>query len=186
MLFMGRLEPVKQPRLAILALKQLQQSCPDLRLIYIGDGSERGALAAEATRLQLEERVHFLGALYDEVAIAPWAMEARFLIHPASLGLSVFHAFGYGLPVVTSDFEGGHPPEFEALHDSVNGLLFRHGDLDSLVACCRTLIHDPQLRERLSQNALRTVLAPNGRNVPSMVHGLVRAIRYAAEAHAAR
>jgi glycosyltransferase involved in cell wall biosynthesis len=101
--------------------------------------------------------VHFTGAIYDEQCVAPWMLSATLFCYPRNIGLSLLHAFGYGLPVVTSDDLAGHNPEIEALKPSVNGLLYRDGDLDDIVRQWLDLMNDPALRQRLSTAASRTV-----------------------------
>lgn len=178
MLFLSRLEPEKMPMMAVDALLRLRKDVPDLRLAFIGEGSERPALERRIRDEGLEGTVRLVGALYEDSAIAPWAMSADLLIHPGALGLSIFHAFGYGLPVVTTDSAAIQMPEVECLEHGRNGLAYRHGSLDDLVACCARILGDRAMRASLSGGALQTVTGPGGRNLPAMVQGFVDAIRF--------
>lgn len=178
MLYLSRLEPEKMPLVAIDALVRLRRSRPDLRLVFIGEGTERSALERRIREDGLGDAVRLAGALYDDAAIAPWALSADLLIHPGALGLSIFHAFGYGLPVVTTDSASIQMPEVECLEHGRNGLTYRHGDLDDLVACCARILDDRTMRASLSAGAIQTVSGPTGRNLPSMVQGFVDAIRF--------
>jgi glycosyltransferase involved in cell wall biosynthesis len=178
LLYLARLEPEKLPHLAVDALLQLRQRHPGVQLALIGGGRERESLLERARREGLESHVHLPGALYEESAIAPWAMSASLLIHPGAIGLSILHAFGYGLPVITSNNQTIQMPEFECLKPGQNGLTYRHGDLRDLVMCCDRVLTDPMLHERISRGAMETVRPPDGRTVDGMVRGFLEAVRY--------
>jgi len=181
MLYMSRLEPEKRPDLAIEALPAIRECVPDAGLVFVGDGSQRPLLEARVRELGLGRHVRFMGAIHDEDRIAPLALSASLLIHPGALGLSIFHAFGYGLPVVTTDATHLQMPETEALEPGRNGLTFRQGDLADLARVCSRILLDQGLRSSLSAAARHTVLAENGRNIPGMVAGIERAIRFVSQ-----
>lgn len=178
MLYLSRLEPEKLPMMAVDALLRLRRDLPDVRLVFIGDGSERPAIERRIRDEGLEGVVRLAGALYDESAIAPWALSSDLLIYPGALGLSIFHAFGYGLPVVTSDSASIHGPEVECLEHGRNGFAYRHGSLDDLVSCCARILGDRSMRAKLSECALQKVTGPGGRCLPAMVQGFMDAIRF--------
>jgi glycosyltransferase involved in cell wall biosynthesis len=182
-LFLSRLEREKRPELAIECLRVLRGRNPDLALAFIGDGSQRAALESLAREAGVADSVRFLGAIHDEDRIAPWATSARLLIHPGALGLTVLHAFGYGLPVVTTDDKGIQMPESDCLIDGVNGLEFEGNSLTGLVAKCDLLLSDPALRGAMSRAALESIRGARGHNLASMVSGMVAACRHAIAVH---
>ena len=94
---------------------------------------------------------------------------------PEAVGLGVLHAFGYGLPVVTSDNASIHGPEFEALAHGQNAVLYRHGALESLQEAVGGLLSDSTTRLRLSRGALETVTSPKGYTVDRMIEGFLAA-----------
>jgi glycosyltransferase involved in cell wall biosynthesis len=104
-------------------------------------------------------------------------------VHPGAIGLSIFHAFGYGLPVVTSDRVEIQMPEFETHRDGINGLLYRHGDAQDLASKLASLLAEDAVRRRMSAAALATVSGSRGRNVEGMVAGFLEAIDFAAARH---
>lgn len=175
LLYVARLEPEKKLDRAIRALSTLPS---DLTLVVVGDGPERAPLEALASSLGVRDRVRFEGAIYDDMALAPWMLGAALLVHPGAIGLSLLHAFGYGLPVVTSDDRLPHGPEIEALVDGENSLLYRDGDLADLAAKIRQISEDSTLRARLSANARATVERADGWNLGAMVEGFRAAIRH--------
>lgn len=176
MLYLSRLEASKKPELAIEALALMLNDIPATRLIFIGDGSARKVIEAKADELGVRYAVRFLGTINDEDEIAPWALSASLLINPGALGLSIFHAFGYGLPVITTNKISIHGPEVEALKSDINGLFYKHDDLLDIVKKCKLILLQSTLKERLGNQARQTVLQANGRNIEGLVCGMQNAI----------
>ena len=178
-LFTSRLDPANRADLLLRGLKLLEADLPDLTAVIIGKGEHEARLRRLAAELRIEQRVRFLGAVYDEQQLAPWFSLAFAFCYPANIGLSILHAFGYGLPVVTSDRLTAQNPEIEALRDGENGLLYRDGDAASLAKALRRLHDDEALRRRLSAEALAT--ATTRFTVPRMVDGMAAAVQFAAK-----
>lgn len=155
-----------------------------LTTVIIGKGPDRDRLETLARDLGIADRVRFPGAIYGEDAIAPWFLSADVFVYPVNIGLSIMHAMGYALPVVTSDHLAGHNPEIEALEPGINGLLYRDADLDAMADAIRAIVNDPPRRNAMGEAARRTVLERF--NIPRMVDGLEAAIRHAAERFARR
>jgi glycosyltransferase involved in cell wall biosynthesis len=152
-----RLDPKNKLELMMRALPTVARAVPDVLWCIVGAGSEEARLKAMAQDMGLTGRVRFVGELYDEADLAPWFLSARALVHPGAIGLSLLHAFGYGLPVVTNGNAGGHGPEFGAFEEGLSGRTFREDDGEDLA---RTLIG-------LLQDA--PALASMGRHVRSSV-----------------
>jgi glycosyltransferase involved in cell wall biosynthesis len=184
--YISRLEPEKRPEMLIEALAKVRAVRPDAIAVFIGSGSAQRHLEQRANELNLSEAVRFLGPLHDEMAIAPWALSSVCLVQPEKLGLSILHAFGYGLPAITSEDSSLHLPEVEVLEHGVNGLFYRHRDVNDLTNKILTLIEDTNLRNNLSARAVRAVNSRDGRGLPVMVSGLAAAIVAAAEQAAGR
>jgi glycosyltransferase involved in cell wall biosynthesis len=179
LVFISRLEPDKRPEMLVEALSRIRTIHPDVVIIFIGDGSARRRLEQRADELGLSDAVRCVGAMHDEMEIAPWALSSICLVQPERLGLSVLHAFGYGLPVITSENRSRHGPEVEILQHSVNGLFYKHRDVQDLTIKILALLENTTLRERISANALGTVSGRGGRDLPGMVSGLSAAIHAA-------
>ena len=177
-LFVSRLDPDNRVDLLIRAAARLVRDFEHLRVIIVGSGPDGQRLKELSASLGLKHSVLFPGAIYDEQALAPWFLCADVFCYPANIGLSLLHAFGYGLPVVTSDRIDAQNPEIEAMADGQNGLFYSHGDEDSLCRKLRMLFEDRCLRLRLSTEALRT--ATHRYTLEKMVDGMEAAIRYAA------
>jgi glycosyltransferase involved in cell wall biosynthesis len=174
--FISRLEPDKKIELLLNAWVHVVKQRPTARLIVIGKGASLEDSEALARSLGIEKAVVFTGPIYDDMDIAPWCLCASSFAYPAAIGLSIFHGFGYGLPVVTSDDIPSHNPEIEAMRNGENGLLYRDGDPADFAAKLLQCMTDEPLRERLSREALSTVLSPDGFNIQRMVQGFMAAI----------
>lgn len=174
--FISRLEPDKKIPLLLDAWDQVCRQRPGARLIVIGKGSALDDSKERASRLAVPNSVIFTGPLYDDMQIAPWCLCASSFAYPAAIGLSIFHGFGYGLPVITSDDIPSHNPEIEAHRDGENGLLYKDGDAGDFAAKLLRCMDDESLRGRLSDGALETVLSPEGYNIERMVRGFLEAI----------
>jgi glycosyltransferase involved in cell wall biosynthesis len=144
--------------------------------VLVGNGSCVPALQERAKAAGLGESVTFTGPIYDEAMLAPWAMSAACFVYPAAIGLSIYHAFAYGLPVLTSDDIASHNPEIEALEPGVNGLLVKDGDPNAFAQSIERVIADPQARARFRQAALATIHRPGGFTIDTMARGFADAI----------
>lgn len=141
----------------ICAVAELQQEFPGTTAVIIGEGDQREPLESLAGELGIAEHVRFVGPIYCEHDLAPWMMSSAVYCHPEYLGLSLLTAQGFGLPAVTSDNDAVHGPEVVALKPEQNGLRFRHRDPSSLTSCLGRLLRDETLRQRMANEALRTV-----------------------------
>ncbi len=133
-LFVARIEPDKRLDLLLDAFALCHRGRPGARLVVVGSGSAEQAMRQRARALGVDDATLFLGALYGEERLAPWFLSAAVFAFPAAIGLSIYHAMGYGVPVLTSDDAAGHNPEIEALRPGHNGLTYRAGDAKSLAA----------------------------------------------------
>jgi glycosyltransferase involved in cell wall biosynthesis len=106
LVYVGRLEPVKNHALLLIAFRSALQSIPELRLWMVGDGSERKTLENLAVELGVNTEVTFWGQQLD---VAPFLSAAdAFIMSSISEGLpvSLLQAFSMGLPAVVTDVGG--------------------------------------------------------------------------------
>jgi glycosyltransferase involved in cell wall biosynthesis len=176
-LYVSRFHPMNRVDLLIRAAAALAPEFPRLQVILIGKGHGEAELRALAASLNVADRVRFLGAIYNEESLAPWFLSSQVFCYPANIGLSILHAFGYGVPVITSDRLERQNPEIESLHFGENGLTYAHDNPGALGAALRQVLTDDALRARLSAGAAATV--QDEFSLPRMVDGMVEAIRYA-------
>ncbi len=176
-LFVSRLTEKSRFPLLFDALRQLSD-LPEARLVLIGNG-DLDAARRLAEAAGVADRVQLAGPIYDEAALAPYFITARCMCYPAGVGLSVIHAFGYGLPIVTGDDMTRHNPEIAAVRLGENGLLYKDGDVADLASKLRRLLTESALRNQLAAAAEATVT--DDFNLATMVDGLEAAARFAAE-----
>lgn len=153
LVFCSRLTPKTRLLQAIDAVARLRADHPDILLSVIGDGALRSEAEAKVKALGLGSHVRFLGAMFDEDQLAPWFLSAQCLLYPGPIGLSLLHAFAYGLPVVTHDNLRNQNPEIAALEPGANGLTFKENDVADFANALGRILSDPALQSAMSQQA---------------------------------
>ncbi len=176
LVFIGRLVGGKGTDLLLDVVRLLQAHTP-VHLLVIGDGPERAAMERRVTREALRH-VRFLGAIKAWADSAPYLFASDVMLQPGYLGLSVNHAFAFGLPVVSQAAPPGggrfHSPEVSYVEPGRNGMLTPFGDVAALCEAVRyVLAHQASFSEQARSYA-RTHL-----RIDQMVDGLEHAIRYA-------
>jgi glycosyltransferase involved in cell wall biosynthesis len=143
-------EPLYNVRCTLDAFALVQREVPEARLILVGDGSQRGALEAQATTLGLRNVTFVgrvppdrMGQLYDEADI--------YLNSPDidNMPGSIIEAYAAGLPIVTTD-AGGIP--YIVRHEET-GLMVPRNDAPAMAAASLRLLREPGLARRLSASA---------------------------------
>jgi glycosyltransferase involved in cell wall biosynthesis len=141
----------------------------------IGDGPLASQLKAQAKGVGVDGNILWVGQTYDEDDLAPWFLISECCIHPGAIGLSVLHAFGYGLPVITHDNMRNHMPEIAVLRDGWNGLLYRENDSGALLEKILELLRDGRKRSEMRDNARAVTAKFNTRIMASRFVELVQA-----------
>jgi colanic acid/amylovoran biosynthesis glycosyltransferase len=159
-LYVGSLEQRKGVDDLLHALCKLKGSW---NCQIIGDGSMRAYLESLSHKLELQDRVAFLGAKqFQEVSEA--YRESDVVAAPSKIGRQgrtegipnvVIEALGHGRPVITSRVSG--IPEL--VRDGETGLLIEPGDIDGLAAALKRIKNDPELGERLAAEGRKAVEA---------------------------
>jgi len=148
-LFVGQLVRRKRVDLIISAASKLADQ--KINFIIIGDGPEKESLVRLCERLELNDRVEFVGYV-DDRALPKYYEAGSFFIFPSvaeRFGLAVSEAMAYGLPVLASRL-----PVYDGiLSHGENALLFETGSLDEIVKCIEDLKSNSELFARLSSNA---------------------------------
>jgi len=148
-LFLGRLEPDKDPLRAIRIFARVSPHAPGAHLVLAGEGRLRGACEAEIQRLALAGRAHLLGLRSDVPALLARAAlvlnTSRVEGHP----LSLLEAQAAGRPVVAPAL-GGIP---EIVQSGRSGLLYPPKDDLACAKALLELLEDKALRERLGEAA---------------------------------
>ena len=84
----------------------LQQELPDVHLYYIGSGEQEKFLKEEVERLQLQNKVHFLGYQKNPYSILKQAKVLLSLSKQEGFSGAVVEAVTLGIPFVSSNVGG--------------------------------------------------------------------------------
>lgn len=126
--FVGRLEPIKNPKILLEVLKILLSKNVPAELWLIGDGTERAAIESRVYELELQEQVHLFGYQNNP---SSFLCRCDVYVQPSlseGFGLAVVEAMGCGLPVIATA-TGGVP---EIVQDGVTGWIVKKPDAISL------------------------------------------------------
>jgi glycosyltransferase involved in cell wall biosynthesis len=167
-LFLGRLEPVKGPDLALAALASL----PGVGLAVVGDGSLAASLRTQAASLGLGDRVIWAGAQPPE-KVAQYLAACDALLLPSRAEgepNAVLESLASGRPVAAAAV--GAVPEL--LGEGRGGLLAQPGDPAELAGALTRV-----LGRAWDPVALASLVA--GRSWRASAEALLAALRHAAE-----
>lgn len=145
----SRLRPEKGHAVLVEAFASVCRSIPEARLLLVGDGELRGAVAAQAEALGVRGNVEITGQV-DEVW--PYLAQGHVFAlasYSEAYGIAVAEAMAAGLPVVASAV-GGIP---ELVTEGVTGELFPAGDSGALAAQLIRMLRSPELRHRMGEAA---------------------------------
>jgi glycosyltransferase involved in cell wall biosynthesis len=149
LVYVGRLEPVKNHTLLFNAFRTALSSRPGLRLWMVGDGSERTVLERTAAELGISGQVTFWGQQLD---VAPFFSAAdAFIMSSKSEGLpiSLLQAFSLGLPAIVTDVGG----MAEVVRQAKAGFTVSVTDAAEMSAAILRLADSDADREQFSGNA---------------------------------
>ena len=146
--FVGRLTGQKGVDVLLNAFAIVHRALPTARLLLIGDGPQRDALAVLAGGLQISAAVHFAGWREDAraqmAALNVLAIASRW----EGFGLVTLEAMQAGVAVVASRVSA--LPEI--VLDGETGLLVPAANAAKLAAALLALLQDPQRAMQLGEN----------------------------------
>ncbi len=123
----------------------------DWSLVLAGDGGPQSqALREQVARLNLKERVVFLGKVSDMTRV--YAEAGIFVLPSRSEGFpnALCEAMAAGIPCVSYDISAGPS---DIITHAENGFLVKDGDASGLANVVQRLIDDPELRIRTGNKA---------------------------------
>ncbi len=174
-LFVGKLEPKKQPLLTLEAFARVRERHRCV-LLLVGEGPLEPALRRRVKAEGIPD-VRFAGFL-NRSRIARAYAASDLLVLPSGLhetfGLVVAEAMNFALPVIVSDMVGCAP---DLVHEGENGFVVPHWDAGRLAGALDCLVADPE-RRRLAGKRSRALI--DGWHYGLAVDGIVRACQAAA------
>jgi glycosyltransferase involved in cell wall biosynthesis len=176
---LGRLEEVKGLDYLITALESINRH--DIVLILAGKGTQRSHLEQLVREKNLTDKIRFPGYVTPEESIIYYSIAWVFILPSVTTaqgkelwGLVVNEAFNQGVPVIATEAVGAAAGGL--IENFVNGLIVRERDSRGLENAITLLLEDPSMRERMSDNARRSV---SDWNNETMVAGFRQAVEYA-------
>jgi len=139
--------PVKGQSDLLAALRELVRDRPHARLVLVGDGDRRPLLEAEARRLGVASRCHFLGHRRDVAALVARSAAVVSASHAEGISNAILEALALRRPVLATAV-GGSP---EVVRDGEDGFLVPPGAPAALARRMRDLLDDEPLRKRLGE-----------------------------------
>lgn len=153
----GRLEPVKNYRLALRALARVPptRAGPMPRLVIAGDGAERSALESLAAELGVADRVILLGWRDDTQRLYPGFDLFTLTSTSEGTSISLLEAMSHGITPVVTDVGGNR----NVLGPELESLLVRSDDAAGLAALWSRLLEEPESRATAGARASARVRA---------------------------
>ncbi|RBY74858.1 glycosyltransferase [Blastococcus sp. TF02-09] len=157
-LAVGRLEPQKDYKTLLRAVS-LSELGDGLRLVVLGEGSQRSALERLAAELNISDQVDFAG--WEPNPFAYMAKASLYVLSSKWEGFpnSLIQAMGCGVPVVSTDCETGPS---EILAGGRWGRLVPVGDAQALASAIDATLIDgtgPDVRRRAGDFHPEVILA---------------------------
>lgn len=149
LVYVGRLEPIKNHPLLLNAFRNALASSADLRLWMVGDGSERSRLEKLTSELGISHQVTFWG---QQMNVAPFFSAADAFImssHSEGLPMSLLQAFSLGVPAIVTAVGG----MAEVVRLAKAGFSVPPGDGEAMSAAILRLSRNTEEREQFSRNA---------------------------------
>tara|TARA_R110000751_G_scaffold68598_5_gene139620 strand:+ start:726 stop:1811 length:1086 start_codon:yes stop_codon:yes gene_type:complete len=141
-IFIGRLTDKSNLQVLLKAISVLKDSTC---LHVIGAGPNSELYKAEAHALGITDKVIFHGELLSEEDIARVANQSKVFVYPGNVGLSLIHAFNYGLPAVIHSDKSRHMPEASCHIPQSTGKVFEYGNYISLSNIICKIINDDDM-----------------------------------------
>ena len=150
----GRLIPLKRNIDLIKAFFELQKEDDNLEVLFLGDGILKNDLINECVKLNIENKVHFLGNVKN-----PFYYLSRsnlFVLNSQIEGFPnvLVEAMTCGLPVISSDCKSG--PR-EILETEKYGLLYPIGDVGTLIEKIKFYLYQDVDKEVIKVKSLKRI-----------------------------
>ena len=181
LVYLGRVQPENRVDLLITGFATVLSSYSTCKLVIIGEAeAEKHKLSVLAESLGVADNVIWAGAIYNERELAPWMMASDLFVYPCNVGLSLIHAFNYGLPAILCEPLAQHNPEVAVVEVDKNAVLASTQSGDALSDAIDKVLQNEDFKDRLGNRALASVKSSH--NISAMVAEFVRLIHKLGEA----
>jgi len=158
-LFAGRLEELKGLEVLDHAISIVLKEMPNIKFYFAGEDRNQNQTqqtwSQYLTKNHGRENIVYLGSLPTKELVR-WYQKSTICVVPSLYepgGTVVFEAMACGCPVLASRVGG----LTEVIQDGRTGLLTPPGDVAALAEGLMKLLHDRQLRMRISREALDSI-----------------------------
>ncbi|MEJ8756928.1 glycosyltransferase [Pontibacter sp. H259] len=153
--FSGRVLENKKLHNLIKSFEYVLRKYELVNLIVIGDGSELTNCINLADELNISDSVYFMGSVYEDDKLNEYLSISDVFVIPGLVGLSIIHAFAFGIPFIT-ERQVGHGPEIQYLKHNFNGFIVDEDNTIEMAETILSILNDDRLFSYLSNNALQT------------------------------
>lgn len=148
LLYVGRLEPIKQADHVVRVLAHASKRGHDVTAVLAGEGSQRNAITELARELGVTERLRLPGNI-DQERLAQLYPSAAMVLSPHT-GRALSEAALAAAPVVAYDVDW----QGEIIEDRITGRIVAHDDLPAFASAAEAMLADP-VSARAMGEALR-------------------------------
>lgn len=152
LIWIGRLNNVKRPEIAISTAKMLKDLGFNFKLKVVGTGPNKNNCSKLIHDYSLTNEVELLGLVEDLDSIY---RISDILIHTSvfeGLPMVFIEAMSYGIPIITTDCM----PDNELIEDGVNGMILKSENPKDFVNNINKMINNSTLYQSISKNATET------------------------------
>src|SRR3989338_4095044 len=157
-LTVGRLVPVKNVGLQIVAMAEAVKKYPNVELWIVGDGPEKSNLKSKISKLKLENNIKLLGWQNNPEEFYSQADAFLLTSDYEGWGMVAVEAANYGLPIIMTNVGCAG----ELIKDGESGIVIPVNDQAKLEEAMSRIIKDDSLRKKLAEGALSAI-----KNLPS-------------------
>ena len=175
-LYVGALERGKGVDRLVDAFSRLTMDEMDLRLLIVGDGSDRPRLENLVRDRALSNSVTFAGRVID--GVDEYFQASDVFVMPGLGGLAVSEAMAHGLPVICVQGDGCEVDLVRDGHTGYRVVGTTEAEItDGMTEKIRSVISDDELRRAMSAAALEMIR--NEHNIGTLVSSVETAIEHA-------
>jgi glycosyltransferase involved in cell wall biosynthesis len=155
-LYLGRLKDHKSIPVFIYTAKEILKSHAEVEFVIAGDGPDKKTLLDLVKKLDLVEKIKFVGRVSEEVKVALY-QQAWVFMNPSLMegwGITSIEANACGTSVVASDVPGLR----ESIQNPHTGYLVPYGNVGLFTDRINYLIENGSFRRTIEKNARKWAL----------------------------
>ena len=120
--------------------------------LYIAGSGDKTYLKSSLDSVVYKDRIHFLGQVDEMDALRDTIQVAMVCSSAEAFGRVTIESFAHGIPVIGANCGG----TAELVQNGVNGFLYEYGDIQDAADKLLKIIESSDLRNKLSDNAVRS------------------------------